>query len=71
MSDETLGAALREARRAAVDLARHSGKLAKLLLARAERAAKDPRGSVARATRAAVMELDAATREIDRLLKKL
>jgi len=71
MPDDTLEAALGEAKKAAQELARASAELTRRLLGKAEQAAKDPRASVGRATRRVARELDAAAREIDELLKKL
>jgi len=71
MTEDTLEAALGEAKKAAQDLARASAKLTRRMLGKAERAAKDPRGSVERATRRAAKELEAAAREIDEILKKI
>lgn len=71
MTDDTLEQALGEAKAAAKDLARASAQLARKLLDRAERAAKDPRGSAKRAARTTAKELESAAHEIDELLKKL
>lgn len=71
MADDTLNDALHEVKRAAKDLASASAKLSKRLVVKAERAAKDPEGSARKATRAVAKELDAAAREIDRILKGL
>jgi hypothetical protein len=71
MPNDTLEAALGEARKAAQELARASAKLTRRLVDKAERAAQDPRGSVERAAKRAAKELDAAAREIDELLKRI
>ncbi len=71
MPDDTLEQALGEAKKAAKDLARASARLTRKLLARADRAAKDPKGTVKSATHRAAKELEAASREIDELLKRL
>jgi ABC-type nitrate/sulfonate/bicarbonate transport system substrate-binding protein len=71
MPDDTLEAALGEAKKAAQELARASARLTRRLLGGAERAAQNPRDSVERAARRAAKELEAAAREIDELLKKI
>ena len=71
MPEETLEQALGEAKKAAKDLARASARLTRRLLERADRAAKNPSGTVKTATRRAAKELEAASREIDELLKRL
>ena len=71
MPDDTLNQALYEAKRAAKDLASASANLSKRLLARAEGAAKDPEGSAKKATRLVAKELEAAAKEVDRILKNL
>jgi hypothetical protein len=71
MANEAFEQALGEARKAAKDLARASAQLTRRLLAKAERAAKDPRGSAERAARTAAKELESAAREVDQILKKL
>ena len=71
MSDETLEEALGETKKAAQELVRASAELTRRLLGKAERAAKDPKASVERAARRAAQELDAAAREIERLLKEI
>ncbi len=63
--------ALGEAKKAAQDLAQVSAKLTRRLLAHAERAAKDPRGSVERAARKAAREMESAAHEIDEVLKRI
>lgn len=71
MTDETLNDALYEAKRAAKDLASASAKLSRRLLTKAEDAARDPEGSARKATRLVAKELDAAAREIERILNDL
>jgi len=71
MTEESLEEALGEAKKAAQDLVRASAQLTRRLLDRAQRAAKDPRGSVERAARSAAKELEAAAREVNEILKKI
>lgn len=71
MTDESIEKALGEAMTAARDLARASAKLTRRLLQRADKAARDPKGTVTRAARSAAKELESASHEIDELLKKL
>lgn len=69
MAKENLEEALGEAKRAAKDLAEATARLTKRLLVRADRAAKNPSASVQKAARRVADELEAMSREIDRLLK--
>jgi hypothetical protein len=62
---------LAETRRAAKNLASSTAQLSKRLASKAEKAAKDPSGSAKKAVRRLSKELDAAAREIDRILKDL
>ncbi|MFY9716742.1 MAG: hypothetical protein WAK40_02240 [Thermoplasmata archaeon] len=71
MTSDELQEALRESKRAAKDLALASARLTKHLLLQAGAVARDPRGSAAKAARQVGKELDAASREIDRILKDL
>jgi hypothetical protein len=63
--------ALRDTKRAANDLAIASARLTKHLLSKAGSVARDPKGAAAKATRRVNRELEAASREIDRILKDL
>jgi len=71
MPANDLEQALSDSKRAAKSLAVATARLTKHLLAKAETAAKDPRGSATKAARRVSKELDAASREIDRILKGL
>jgi len=71
VTDDKFEAALREATTAARDLVRASARLTRRILEKADRAAKDPKGSATRAAKRAAKELESASHEIDQLLKKL
>jgi hypothetical protein len=71
MSEDELEKALGESKRAAQELVRASARLTKHLLAKAEIAAKDPKGSATKAVRKVSQELEAASREVDRILREL
>jgi hypothetical protein len=71
MADDSLEAALGEAKQAAKDLARASKELTQRLLGKAERAAKDPKGTARRAAKTTAKELASVAREIDEILKKV
>jgi uncharacterized protein Yka (UPF0111/DUF47 family) len=62
---------LAETRRAARNLASSTAQLSKHLASKAQRAAKDPSGSAKKAVHRLAKELDAAAREIDKILKDL
>lgn len=62
---------LAEARRAARELVSATAQLSTHLASKAEAVAKDPSGSVKRTVHRAAQELDAAAREIDRILRDL
>jgi hypothetical protein len=71
MTNDSLDDVLRETKRAAKDLATASAKLSKHLLSKAESAARDPSGAAKKVGDRVAKELDAASREIDRILKDL
>jgi uncharacterized Zn finger protein (UPF0148 family) len=62
---------LAETKHAAKDLATSTAQLSKRLLTKARTAAKDPSGSAKKVAHRAAKELEAAAREIDRILKDL
>jgi len=62
---------LAEARRAARDLVSTTTTLSAHLATKAEAAAKDPSGSAKKAVHRVAKELDAAARELDRILRDL
>ncbi|MGB6501106.1 MAG: hypothetical protein WBG19_06885 [Thermoplasmata archaeon] len=71
MTADDLEKALGESKRAAKELAVASARLTRQLLRKAEAAAKDPPGTATKAVKRIAEELDAAAREIDRILKDL
>jgi len=71
MTDDEMTEMLRDTKRAAKDLAKATARLSKKLLSRAEAAAKDPSGSAKKVGHRVSKELDAATREIERVLRDL
>lgn len=62
---------LAETKRAAKDLASSTAQLSKRLLTKAQTVAKDPSGSAKKIAHRTAEELEAAAREIDRILKDL
>ena len=70
-SGDTVDQILTETKKAAHELADASARLSKRLVARAQTAAKDPTGSAKKAAKRVAKELDAAAKEIDRILKSL
>lgn len=62
---------LSETRHAAKDLAKSTSQLSKRLISKAKTAAKDPSGSAKKVAHRAAKELDAAAREIDRIIRDL
>lgn len=62
---------LGETKRAARDLASSTAQLSKRLLTKAEIVAKDPTKSAKKVAQRAAKELEAAAREVDRILKDL
>ncbi|HTP54830.1 MAG TPA: hypothetical protein VML94_07760 [Thermoplasmata archaeon] len=71
MPESEFQEALRESKRAAKDLAVASARLTKHLLAKAGTAARDPKGSASKAARRVGKELEAASQQIDKILKDL
>jgi hypothetical protein len=71
MSANELEQALGETKRAAKDLAVATARLTKHLLSKAETAARNPSGSATKAAKRVAKELDAASEEIERILKDL
>ncbi len=71
MPSGELEQALGETKRAAKDLAVATARLTKRVLSKADRAAKDPAGSVQKAAHKVAKELDAMSKEIERLLKEI
>ena len=63
--------ALSDSKRAAKELAVASARLTKHLIQKAETAAKDPPGTATRAVKRLAEELEAATHEVERILKDL
>ncbi len=68
---ETLEQILKETKRAAHELAQASARLSTRLVEKAQTAAREPKASAKRAAHQVAQELDAAAREIDRLLKEI
>ncbi len=62
---------LEETRRSAHDLADSTTQLTKRLASKAETAAKDPSASAKKAAKRVAKELDAAAREVERILRDL
>lgn len=62
---------LEETRRSAHDLVDSTAKLTKRLASKAETAAKDPSVTAKKAARRVAKELDAAAREVERILQDL
>ena len=71
MPSETVDDALKETKRAAKELAAASAKLSKRLLEKAGSAAKHPKGTAKKVGDTVAEELDAASREIERILRDL
>ncbi len=71
MSSDSIDDALSDAKDAAKQLASAATRLSKKLLAKAETAARNPSGSAKKVAHRVAKELDAASREIDRILKDL
>jgi hypothetical protein len=71
MARSELEQALGEAKHAAKELAVATARLTKRVVSKAEVAAKDPSGSAKKAAHRVATELDAAAKEIDRILKEL
>ena len=71
MGSDSLEEALNETKDAAKQLASAATRLSKRLLAKAENAARNPSGSAKKVAHRVAKELDAASREIDRILKDL
>jgi cell division septum initiation protein DivIVA len=71
MAPDTFDEAVRDTKDAAKQLAAAATQLSKRLLDKAEIAARDPKGSAKKVARRVAKELDAASREIDRILKEL
>lgn len=63
--------ALGETKRAAKDLAAATARLTKRLLSKADEAAKEPSATVKKAAHRVAQELDAMSKEIDKLLRDL
>ena len=68
---DSLDDVLRETKRAAKDLAVASAKLSKRVLTKAETAARNPSRAARRVGNRVAKELEAASKEIDRILKDL
>lgn len=62
---------LSETKRAAKDLASSTAQLSKRLFTRAETATKEPRVTAKKVAQRAAKELEAAAREVERILKDL
>jgi cell division septum initiation protein DivIVA len=60
-----------ETKHAAKDLAKSTAHLSKRMFSKAQTAAKDPSGSAKKVAHRAAKELEAAAREIDRILRDL
>ena len=71
MPEDTLKEALESTRRAAKELAEASARLAKRAVSKAEVAGRDPSGSAKKVARRVAKELDAAAKEVERILKDL
>jgi len=71
MTDDSLKEAIEATRRAATELAAASARLTKRVVAKADGAAHDPTGSAKKVAQRVAKELDAAAKEIDRILKDL
>jgi hypothetical protein len=71
MPSDEFEQALGDAKRAAKHLAEATARLTKRVVTKAEVAAKDPSGSAKKAAHRVATELDAAAKEIDRILKDL
>jgi F0F1-type ATP synthase membrane subunit b/b' len=71
MTDDSIEDILKDTKRAAKDLARASAELSRRLLTKAEVAARNPGGTARKAGKQLADELDAATREVERILKDL
>lgn len=71
MAEDELETALNETRRAAKGLAKATARLTKGLLKKAESAARDPPASATKVANRVAKELDAASREIERILRDL
>jgi hypothetical protein len=71
MAEDSLKEAVEATRRAAKDLASASARLTKRVLDRAETAAHEPSATAKKAAHRVAQELDAAAKEIDRILKDL
>jgi len=71
MPEESLKDALEKTRRAAKDLASASAKLAKRAVSKAEAAGRYPSGSAKKVANRVAKELDAAAKEVERILHDL
>lgn len=71
MVDDEFRQMLSETKQAAKDLAKVTAQLSKKLFTKAEAAAKDPTGSAKKVGHRMAEELDAATKEIERIIKDL
>lgn len=71
MSSKSLTDAVTEAKRAAKELAQATASLSREVLAKAKGAAKDPSATAHRVGERVARELDAASKEIDRILRKI
>jgi hypothetical protein len=71
MGSDSINEAVKDTKQAAKQLASATAKLSKRLIDKAETAARDPSGSAKKVAHRVAKELDAASREIDRILKDL
>jgi len=71
MADESLKSALEDTHRAAKELAEATARLAKRAESKAETAGRNPSGSVKKVAHRVAKELDAAAKEVDRILHDL
>lgn len=71
MPEDTLKEALDATRRAAKDLASSTAKLAKRMAVKAESAGRDPSGAAKKVAHRVAKELDAAAKDIEKILRDL